>query len=174
MSRKLVNGLVAALLVVGVGLTSCGTRESDSDASPAATPQGISATELLGTEENSSLIHFMPSELNEIGFVNDSAKAETVADFKVSDEYILVFIRCAGAGMINIDIENHGVFPLSCDNAREMVSINQFNVSGIVDTSVSISPQGDVRWAASVAQSSEVDPEHIARFEQEYLEFVGL
>lgn len=175
MKKNLQRAFSLSAIGLAFALSSC-TATPPKDPKPSepgitATPSSPSS-EPSGQPSDGPLIHFTPKGEQEIGAVDNQSDEAVVAKFRVTEEIATVYLRCAGTGMLTIQVQGHGDFPLDCASAGEIVSLNQFSVGDLEETQISVRPDGELKWAASVTAMSKTEASAKEFPGQEYQDFL--
>lgn len=175
MKKNLQWAFSLSAIVLAFALSSCTATPPEepkpSEPETTTTPSSPSS-ESSKQPSDGPLVHFTPKGEKEIGAVDNQSDQAVVADFRITEEIATVYLRCAGTGMLTIQVQGHGDFPLDCASAGEIVSQNEFSVGDLERTQISVRPDGELKWAASVTAMSKAEASAKNFPDQEYQDFL--
>lgn len=150
MSRRPRIAASVAFFAVMMTLSACtGDNGHEERASP-----GDSATASAPSTDGPLRVEHLvpPGDVTVLKTLDNQTGAASLGAFPVRKKFAFIYLTCSGPGVIKIDVDPLGSYPLVCDEIGSG-SLNQFQVDDQKSYTVKVQAAPGQTWALTVAES---------------------
>ena len=157
---RLLSGLAVASLALA-GCSAAGQPEEAAGAGETAaapvTEQPEAAAPSTAPTDQPALTAYRPGNEVLLGALDGQTGPANLPGIETDAEALAVYVSCAGAGSIELDIPQVGTFPIQCLPGDSTPVRNQFDIRHTEgELGITVTGSGEHRWALSVSESATV------------------
>ncbi|WP_119867787.1 hypothetical protein [Frondihabitans sp. 762G35] len=142
----------SAALVAALALSGCTQSTPDTTAPTSPSTNGPETS--TSSAASGSVLHATPSPgATVLKTLDNQSGTIAMGPFPATRKFAYVYLTCNGSGRIDVDMGSIGTYPLDCDDVD---SLNQFQLTGKSNFTVTITAQPGQKWAMTLAEGDAV------------------